>query len=221
MTSQPQQPPGFFTAPAAPPDPADPAYQAHAAEAVGQVQAPDQGTDAGASVEEMIAAAVRQKLSAFETQLEDQMTKAQEAFTSQQATIEALTRQLATVRAQAGPPVAQLLASSLATRVKSIATANPDLGTKHFAGVISQTESLEGQVKDIADGNASGSAAVNSAQQTAAGIASWFTRVHARISGKFLEGAHAALDEAERIAEELPQLVPAATGAASLAARVL
>jgi hypothetical protein len=44
---------------------------------------------------------------------------------------------------------------------------------------------------------------------------SWFTRAHPRVSAKFLEGAHAAIDEAERIIEELPKLLPVAAAIGS------
>lgn len=185
---------------------------AQAAQAVGQVQAPDQGTDAGASVEEMQAQAVRAALGEFEQQLQAQMKQAQEQFAGQQATIEALTRQLSTVRAQAGPPVAHLLADSLATRVQSIAQAHPDLGAQHFAGVLSQAQSLADEVKAVAGGQGS----AGRVEQLAHGVAAWFTRVHPRVSGKVLEGAHAALDEAERIVEALPELAPVAGAVAKV-----
>lgn len=182
------------------------AYQAHAAQAVGDVQQPDLGVDAGPTMEEIQAQAVRAALSDFEKQLAATMAQAQAQFSQQQATIDALTRQLATVRAQAGPPVAQLLADSLATRVANIAIANPDLPATHFTGVIGQAQSLAEEVKAVAGGTGSSSRV----EQLASGITAWFSRAHPRVSSKVLEGMHAALDEAERIVEELPQLVPAA-----------
>ena len=183
-----------------------------AAQAVGQVQQPDQGTDAGQSIEDMQAQAVRAALSDFEKQLASQMQQAQAQFDQQQKTIEALTRQLATVRAQAGPPVAQLLATSLADRVQNIANANPDLGKEHFAGVIGQAQNLAEEVAAVA----AGSGSTTRVEQLAGGIGAWFGRVHPRISNKMLEGMHAAVDEAERIVEELPQLVPAAAAIAKV-----
>lgn len=179
---------------------------ADAAQAVGQVLQPDQGTDAGPANEEMIAQAVRAAMSDFEQQLADVMKRSQAAFSQQQDTIDSLSRQLVSVRQQAGPPVAGLLADSLATRVQSIAAANPDLGGAHFAGVISQAQNLADEVKAVADGHGDQARA----EQLAHGVAAWFTRVHPKISGKFIEGMHAALDEAERIVEELPNLVPVA-----------
>jgi ABC-type transporter Mla subunit MlaD len=192
--------------PPQPGNPDDPVYQAHAATAVGQVLAPDQGIDAGESIDAIKQQAVRAALSDFEAQLNDTLKKSQAAFSSQQDQIDLLTRQLATVSAKAGPPTATLLAQSLATRIQSIATANPDLGAKHFAGVLGQAQNLADEVKDVAAGNTDS----GRAEQLANGIGAWFTRVHARTSGKFLEGAGAALDEAERILDELPNLLPAA-----------
>lgn len=206
MTDQPTEQPAAQP----PPLPGNPQHQAQAAQAVGAVQQPDQGTDAGQSIEEMQSQAVRAALSDFEKQLQDQMAAARSQFAQQQKTIEALTRQLDTVRAQAGPPDHQKLADSLATRVQSIAAANPDLGAQHFAGVITQAGNLAAEVADVAAGKTS----PDRAAQLASGIAAWFSRVHPRISGKFLEGAHAALDEAERIAEAVAEIAPAASAVA-------
>ena len=211
MTEQQQgyQPPGY-EAPAYQPPVTDPAYQASAAQAVGAVQAPDQGTDSGPTVEEMAEQLAQQKLNAamsdYEKRLSDMMiaAQAQQAQWSQQ--FDLMQRQLETVRQQAGPPVAAQLAKSLATRVQAIATANPDLPAQHFAGVISQSQSLADEVEQVAAGKGD----ANRVEQLAAGVASWFSRVHPRASGKVLEGMHAALDEAERIVEELPKLVPVA-----------
>ena len=188
----------------------DPQYAAQAAQAVQEVQAPDQGTDAGASIEEMISARVRAALSDFEQDLAAHMAASQAAFEANQATIESLTRQLATVRAQAGPPTGTLLAKSLATRVAAIAAANPDVPAEHFAGVISQAQSLAEATQAVADGKGD----PGEVERLANGIGAWFTRVHPRSSGKVLEGMHAALDEAERILEELPKLAPAAAAIA-------
>jgi hypothetical protein len=191
-----------------PPPAGSPHYQAAAASAVGQAVTPDLGVDAGESIEQIKEQAVRAALSDFEAQLNDTLKRSQAAFSSQQDQIDMLTRQLSTVRQQAGPPVAGLLADSLATRVKSIAIANPDLGAKHFAGIISQTESLADEVKGLAAGD--DSATSDRVEQLASSVYQWFTRVHMRTSGKFLEGAGAALDEAERLVEELPNLAPVA-----------
>lgn len=187
-------------------DPSDPAYKAAAAQAVGAAVQPDQGTDAGESMQAMQDAAVRAAMSDYEQKLKDMMAAAEAQAAQFQQQFDLMSRQLATVRQQAGPPVAGLLADSLAQRVQSIAIANPDLGGTHFAGVLSQAQALADEVRDIAGGSGD----VHRAEQLAGGITAWFTRAHPRISGKFLEGAHAALDEAERIVEELPSLVPAA-----------
>jgi hypothetical protein len=184
----------------------DPAYKAAAAAAVGEVQQPDQGTDAAESVEAMQAAAVRAAMSDYEAKLNAMMAQAEQQNAQWAKQFDLMSRQLATVRQQAGPPVAGLLANSLAQRVQSIAVAHPDLGAAHFSGVLGQAQTLADEVKDVAAGNGS----ADRVEQLAHGIASWFTRVHPRISGKVLEGAGAALDEAERIVEELPNLVPAA-----------
>jgi hypothetical protein len=189
----------------------DPRYQAAAAQAVGQVQATDQGTDAGESVQAMQDQAVRAAMSDYETKLKRMMEAAEQQNSAWAKQFDSMQRQLASVQAQAGPPTATLLAASLATRVDSIAKAHPDLGGTHFAGLRSQAESLAAEVKDLAGGNGD----ANRVEQLANGVISWFERVHPRASGKFLEGAHAAIDEAERIIEELPKLVGPAVAIAS------
>ncbi len=190
-------------------------YMAQAEQAVGQVQA-DPATDATASIEEIKQGAVRAALGEWEKMLAETLAKAQQSFDDQRAQLEnqlaAMTRQLQTVRQQAGPPDAQRLADSVAGRLKAIAVANPDLGALHFAGVISQGEQLAEQVKQLAEGTSGDTAGV---ERVAHGIGAWFTRVHPRASSKFLEGAHIALDELERIVEALPELVPAASAIAS------
>lgn len=204
-----QQPPGGPQ-----PIPAD--YLQQAEQAVQQAQS-DPGTTAEESLETIKSNAVRAALGDFEQQLAAMMASAQKSFDSQRQALEdqlaVMTRQLATVRAQAGPPDAQRLADSVSARVKSIAIANPDLGTVHFAGVISQGEQLAEQVKAIAEGQSGDTGA---AENIARGMASWFTRAHPRISGKILEGSHAALDELERIIEELPELMPVAAAVAKV-----
>jgi hypothetical protein len=187
--------------------PADgPAFRAAAAQAVGQVQQPDQGTDAAESIDAIRSQAVRAAMSDYEAKLTAMMDQAEAQNAAWAKQFDLMQRQLATVQQQAGPPVAGLLANSLAQRVKSIAIANPDLGMKHFAGIISQTESLADEVKQFA----SGAGDQDRIERLAAGVEQWFTRVHKRTSGKFLEGADSALDEAERIVEELPNLIPVA-----------
>jgi len=190
----------------------DQAYQAAAAQAVGAVQAPDQGTDAGDNIAAMQAQAVRAAMSDYEAKLAAMLAESERQNAAWKAQFDLMQRQLASVQQQAGPPVATLLAQSLATRVDSIAAANPDLAGAHFAGVRSQAQALADEVKAVAGG---GGSAVR-AEQLANGIAAWFTRAHPRVSGKALEGMHAALDEAERIVEELPKLVPAAAAIASV-----
>jgi hypothetical protein len=187
-------------------DPSAPGYQAAAAQAVGSVVQPDQGTDAGESVQQMQDAAVRAAMSDYEQKLKDMMAAADKQSQQFAQQFDLMQRQLATVQAQAGPPIAELLARSLATRVASIARTHPDLGAQHFSGVMSQAESLADEVHEV-----SGSGGDTArAEQLANGIGTWFTRVHPRMSAKFLEGAGAALDEAERILEELPKLAPVA-----------
>src|SRR5207244_9157960 len=97
------------------------------------------------------AQAVRAAMSDFEEKLAAQMQAAQDAFARQQQVIDQLTGQIQAVRAQAGPPVATLLARSLATRVQNIAAANPELGTQHFTGVLSQAQTLADEVAAVAD----------------------------------------------------------------------
>lgn len=187
-------------------------YKAAAEQAVSDVVQPDQNVDADESIEAMKAAAVQAAMSDYEKKLKDMMAAAEaqsEQFAKQ---FSMMSRQLATVRQQAGPPVAGLLATSLATRVQNIAIANPDLGAAHFSGVLGQAQTLAEEVSDVAAGKGD----VHRAEQLANGIAAWFTRAHPRISSKALEGMHAALDEAERIVEELPNLVPMAAAIAKI-----
>lgn len=188
-------------------------YQAQAAQAVGQVQA-DPGTDAGESIEEIKAQAVRAALSDFEKQLAAQMQAAQEAFSAQNEQIAALQRQLLTVRAQAGPPLVQLLADSVSTRLKSIAAANPDLGGQHFTGAISQGERLADSVKALTAGDGS---STDEAHTLAGGIERFLVKIHPRISAKTLEGADVVLEELERIGEGLAELAPGAARAVAAA----
>jgi hypothetical protein len=203
VTDQPQAGGGYFTP--------KPEYAAAAAQAVGAVQAPDQGTDAGENIKAMQDQAVRAAMSDYESKLAAMMDAAEQQNAAWAKQFGLMQRQLATVQAQAGPPVATLLAASLATRVDSIAKSNPDLPAAHFAGVLSQAQTLADEVKAVAAGN--GDAA--RVEQLANGIMSWFTRAHPRVSAKFLEGAHAAIDEAERIIEELPKLLPVAAAIGS------
>lgn len=198
------QPPGYQ------PPADDPAYQAAAAQAVGQVQA-DPGTDAGENIKAMQDQAVRAAMSDYEQKLAAMMQAAESQQAQWAKQFDLMQRQLASVQQQAGPPAAVLLAQSLATRVDSIAKQHPDLGAAHFTGVLSQAQTLASEVSDLAGGKGD----AGRVEQLANGVASWFTRVHPRASGKVLEGMHAALDEAERIVEELPKLVPVATAIAS------
>jgi len=193
------------------PTPVDPQYAAQAAKAVGAVQSPGQGTDAGQTVQQMQEQAVRAAMSDYEAKLAAMMKAAEDQNAAWARQFDLMQRQLATVKQQAGPPSAALLAASLATRVDSIAKSNPDLGAAHFSGVLGQAQLLADEVKAVAGGTGS----PDRAEQLANGIVSWFTRAHPRVSGKVLEGAHAALDEAERIIDELPKLVPAAAAIAS------
>jgi hypothetical protein len=154
-------------------------------------------------------------LSDFEKKLAQMMADAEKGFAAQQATLDAqraqLAGQIAAVRQQTGPPQAVVLAESLAQRVKSIAAANPDIHPVHFVGVTGQADRLNDAVKAAADG----SGAVAEAERLANAVTQWFTRSHPRASSKFLEGAHEALSEAERILEALPELAPAAEAIAS------
>lgn len=187
------------------PDPAAPGYKAAAAQAVGDVVQPGTSTDAGESVSAMQDQAVRAAMSDYEAKLNAMLAQADAQSAAFAKQFDLMQRQLATVRQQAGPPVAGLLANSLATRIQSIAIANPDLGAAHFSGVLGQAQTLADEVSAVAAGNGD----TNRVEQLANGIGQWFTRVHPKVSGKFLEGAAAALDEAERIVDELPNLVPA------------
>lgn len=188
------------------PTPDSPDYKAAAAQAVGDAVTPDTPVDAGDSVKAMQDQAVRAAMSDYEAKLASMMAAADAQAAQFAAQFDLMQRQLATVRQQAGPPVAGLLADSLATRVQTIANTHPDLGAAHFSGVLGQAQTLADEVRAVA----AGAGDVHRVEQLAGGIGAWFTRVHPKISGKFLEGSHAALDEAERIIEELPNLVPAA-----------
>lgn len=178
------------------------------------------GSDTAAdSIAEMAKAIadqqIRSTLSDYEKQIAAMLAQAQQGFDSQKASFEAqiagLTQQLAAVRAQAGPPEPLLLAESVAGRVKAIAAANPDLGRLHFAGVTDQADRLAAAVRAAADG----SGTTHEAGMLAQSVASWFERAHPRVSGKLLEGAHAALEELERIAEGLGKLEPVAAAVAA------
>jgi hypothetical protein len=187
--------------------------------------APDDGVIPGAdtaadSVEAMARALadqqIRAALSDYEKRLQDMMAAAQQAMDAQQAQFAAqaaqFQSQLAAVRKQAGPPEPLLLAESLEQRVKSIASANPDLGRLHFAGVIGQAERLHEAVSAVADGTGT----VHEAELLVQAVTGWFTRTHPRASGKFLEGAHSAVDELERIADGIGELAPVVTAIASV-----
>jgi hypothetical protein len=191
-------------------DPNDPQYQAAAAQAVGAVQS-DPGVDAGENIAAMQEQAVRAAMSDYEARLAEMIAESEKQNAAWKQQFDLMARQLASVQQQAGPPVAALLAQSLATRVDSIAKANPDLGAAHFSGVLSQTATLADEVKNLAAGKGD----ANRVEQLANGVAAWFTRVHPRMSAKALEGMHAALDEAERIVEELPKLAGTVTAIAA------
>lgn len=168
-----------------------------------------------AMAQELADAKIRSTLGEYEKQLADMMAKAEAAFAQQQQQLDAqrtqLAGQIAAVKAQTGPPAAIVLAESLATRVKSIAAANPDIHPLHFTGVTQQADRLNEAVKAAADG----SGAVAEAERLAHAVTQWFTRSHPRASSKFLEGAHEALSEAERILEALPELAPVAEAIAA------
>ena len=158
---------------------------------------------------------IRSTLGDYEQQLADMMAKAETAFAQQQAQLDAqraqLAGQIAAVRAQAGPPEAVTLAASLAQRVKSIADANPDITPTHFLGVVDQAARLN----EAAQAAAAGDGPAGEVERLANAVVTWFTRSHPRASSKPLEGMHAALDEAERILEKLPELAPAAEAIAA------
>jgi hypothetical protein len=159
--------------------------------------------------QELADSKIRSTLGDFEKKLAQMMADAEKGFADQQRQLDAQRAQLAgsiaSVRAQAGPPEATLLAASLAQRVQSIANANPDIHPAHFLGVTDQASRLDEAVKAVADGNG----AVADAERLAHSVITWFERSHPRASSKFLEGASTALDEAERILALLPELVPA------------
>jgi hypothetical protein len=174
---------------------------------------------AGDTVEAMAAKMaddkIRSTLGDWEKRLSETMSRAEQAFTGQQETLQAqiaqLQGQLATVRAQAGPPEALTVARSLADRLPAIAAAHPDLGKLHFAGVIGQGHLLSEAVEAVSKGEAG----IGDAERLANGIITWFERWHPRVSGKVLETAGAAVEEAERILALLPELAPAVTAIAA------
>jgi hypothetical protein len=192
------------------PDTSSPAYRAQAAQVIGQVVT-DPGTDAGDTVQQITENPIPAALSDYEAKLNAMMRAADEQAAAYEKQFDQMRRQLQTVQAQAGPPTATLLATSLATRVQTIANSNPDLGRAHFAGVIGQAQNLADEVGDTAAGKSNG----DRAEQIANGIVKWFTSSHPRLSGKYLEGAGEVVNEAERILEELPNLAPAALAIAS------
>lgn len=175
--------------------------------------------NAGPSVEEMASqladAKIRSTLGEYEKQLADFMAKAEAGFAAQQAAMDAqrqqLAGQIAAVRAQAGPPEAVTLSASLAQRVQSMADAHPSLGVLHFAGVIDQAQRLDAAVKAAAEGTGP----VAEAERLANGVITWLTRSHPRVTSTVLELGGAALEEAERIIEKLPELAPVAEAVAA------
>ena len=102
-----------------------------------------------------------------------------------------------------------LLAKSLAQRVHSIASHNPDIHPAHFIGVKDQAARLH----DATQAAVNGTGSVQEVVRLAQAVTSWFTRTHPRASGKVLEGTGAALDEAERILDGIAELEPALAGA--------
>jgi hypothetical protein len=192
--------PGWGPAPGQPAQQDTPEYQAAAGQAVGQVQA-DPGTDAGDSIDAMKQAAVRAALTDFERQLQQTLADAAAQRDDLKAQIDTLMRQVASVRAQAGPPMHHLLADAIGTRLASIAAANPDLGNQHFAGVADQAARLADTVKGLDEGGT-----VGEARRLGAAVGTWLHRAHPRASTKKLEGADILADELERLDEELAQL---------------
>ena len=172
------------------------------------------GDVAADSVEEMAQRLadekVRSTLGEYEKQLADMMAKAEQAFAAQQHQLnlqsQSLQAQITATRQQAGPPEAVVVSASLAQRVKSIADAHPDLPKAHFAGVLDQAARLDEAVQATAKGDAD----TSEPERLANSVISFFERVHPRVSSKFLEGAGAAVEEAERILEKLPELAPVA-----------
>lgn len=155
-------------------------------------------------------AGVAVQLGEFERRLAKMMSDAEAAFAAQQQQLDAQRQQLAgqiqAARAQAGPPEALLLSESLAKRVQSIAAANPDIHPIHFHGVLDQANRLDEAVKAAADG----SGPVADAERLAHSVITFFERTHPKATSKVLEGAHTAVDEAERILGLLADLAPVA-----------
>jgi hypothetical protein len=188
-----------------------------AAAAVEPVVQPDQPVDAGPVIGQIQADPVSAGLSDAERNLDALLKQAQANYDDLRQQMAAMSRQIATVRQQAGPPVLQLLGASLATRVQSIAAANPDLGKDHFAGVISQSASLADASKDLTAGTGS----VADVERLANAVGNFFTRVHPRTSGKAIEGLGAVVDEAERILEEAAKLAEEGAPVALAVAKAL
>jgi len=162
---------------------------------------------------------VRTTLGDFERELAAKMAAAEEAFAAQSASLAAQVRQfqgqIAAVRAAAGPPEALLLSESLAARVQSIAAGNPDLPRLHWAGVTDQASRLHAAVQAAAGSGEYEGDPLADAERLANSVVTWFERRHPRLSSKVLEGAGEVTNEAERILDLLPELVPAVQAIAS------
>jgi len=193
-----------------------PEYAAQAAQAVGSIQA-GQAADAAESIEQIKAAAVRAALTDFEQQLAARMAVSQAQHTAAQDQIQALMAQLNRVRAQAGPPMVVLLGDAIKTRLHSIASAHPNFGGVHWAGVLSQADRLAEVAHALADGTEEG-VTVAQLGTLAAGVARFLTRIHPKVSAAPLEGADVALDELDRLGEAADDLAAQAPGSLAPAA---
>lgn len=212
MTDQPQDP-GQFPSPeqyrqAAATSGVQVPYDQAAAVAAGQVVDTDtsQGTDAGATMEQIRQQVQREVLLPMETKIQEMMdaAKAQQAtllaqIEAQQAQMLQLQNRLTATQAQVGPPSATVYAASVAQRVRSIAAANPDLGGQHFAQVISWADAIADKGKEVAKG----AAEPGELEKLAAPVEKFFSRSR-------VEGAGTVVAEIAHMAEELAKLAAVA-----------
>lgn len=176
-------------------------YDQAAAAAVGQAIDTDtsQGTDAGATIEAIRQQVQREVLLPMETKIDEMMKAAQAQQDELIKQIAQLQARLTATQAQVGPPAATLYAASVGQRVRSIAAANPDLGSAHFAQVIAAADAIADKGKEVAKGAAEPA----ELEKLAAPVEKFFSRSR-------VEGAGTVVAELGHMAEELAKLAAAA-----------
>jgi hypothetical protein len=117
------------------------------------------------------------------------------------AQIAQLQGQLSATQAKVGPPSFKLYADSVAQRVRSIATANPNLGANHFVPVIDAADQLAAAAKDVAAGKAD----PGELARLSAPVERFFAR-----HPSFIEGGGTLVSELGHLADEAAKIAVAA-----------